>query len=471
MEALQVIFFSIPFLIAVGLAVGIAAFGGAVIGRPIVPLFMYLAVFAIFAQSSYGSIAPRSDPSIYFRGGGWLFFPAVLWALLVMVGWTWMGRLYSAAAPLPATPLLRWLWMWLALLLAHLAWGLFSGYDINEVLGVNGFVLIPWMLPLIVLMMWSARDETTLFWLARALVLTALAKSLFGLGRWAFFGGDEANVYQNFSKINIQLTFFDIGDNLVILLGAAVAMSLLVVQRSARRQRVWDAVYMLTVLLALACITLSFRRTAWLGVALASLLLLWRMNSPARIIVLLGGMPILFSGIVYASAMRLGTKANTSGLAGFLFDLTGSRFGGDTERLLELKLAFEAFVSSPLVGIGSWGRFASGNLISWQEQSTTPGAFVHSGVLLIAMKSGLLGLLLLGGLAWAFISHVRRMPRGLSPEATALVIAGCCGLLFMLPDIVIGTPFRQLRTTQLLAFCLGLPLMVTMALKLKHRGQ
>ena len=31
------------------------------------------------------------------------------------------------------------------------------------------------------------------------------------------------------------------------------------------------------------------------------------------------------------------------------------------------------------------------------------------------------------------------------------------GVLFMLPDILFGTPFIQVRTTQLLGFCLALP--------------
>jgi hypothetical protein len=34
---------------------------------------------------------------------------------------------------------------------------------------------------------------------------------------------------------------------------------------------------------------------------------------------------------------------------------------------------------------------------------------------------------------------------------------GAAGVLFMLPDILFGTPFIQVRTTQLLGFCMALP--------------
>lgn len=471
MEILQFVFLSIPYVLALGLALTIAIFGGVVIGRPIVPLVLYMAVFFIFAQSTYGSLEVRADPTVYFRGAGQLFFPALLWGLLVVLAWTWMGRKFAGAAPVPTPSVVLWLWGWFALLLAHTAWGLFAGHALADVLSVNGFVNIVWMLPLIVVMVWSARNEKTLLWVARLLVLTTLAKSAFGLGRWAFFGGDKSNVYQNFSRIDIKLTFFDIGDNLVLMLGIAVAVSFLLVRRETRRDRIWDSVYVLTVVLALACITLSYRRTAWVGLALAALLLVWKMNARARLPVMLTVVPLALGGIVYAASMRLGARSQVSGITSFIYDLISSRTGAETQRALELRLAWEAFTTSPVVGIGAWGRFASSGLIAWQDSTSSAGAFLHSGVLQIAMKTGLVGLILLAGLGWAFVSHVRKLPRELNPTATALVIAGCCGLLFMLPDVLIGTPFRQVRTTQLIAFCLGLPFMVAVALKLKLNGK
>jgi hypothetical protein len=110
------------------------------------------------------------------------------------------------------------------------------------------------------------------------------------------------------------------------------------------------------------------------------------------------------------------------------------------------------------LGIGSWGRYAATMLIAWQDP-TKPGAFLHSGILHILMKTGLLGLLLVIGVLAAFVREVRAC-KGYSVRGSALSFAGCCGLLFMLPDFLVGTPIPQFRTTQLIALCLALPFFV-----------
>jgi hypothetical protein len=78
-------------------------------------------------------------------------------------------------------------------------------------------------------------------------------------------------------------------------------------------------------------------------------------------------------------------------------------------------------------------------------------------VLHIALKAGLPGLVLLGGTIWAFTRFARPALRTLPPELLGLATAGAAGLAFMLPDLLVGTPFPQVRTTQMLAICLALP--------------
>jgi hypothetical protein len=109
-----------------------------------------------------------------------------------------------------------------------------------------------------------------------------------------------------------------------------------------------------------------------------------------------------------------------------------------------------------LTGIGSWGRYSGYQHISWQANAEG-GLFLHSGLLHVALKSGLPGLVVLGGTIWAFVAFARRALRTLPPEHLALATAGVAGLAFMLPDFLIGTPIPQVRTTQMLAFCLALP--------------
>ena len=138
--------------------------------------------------------------------------------------------------------------------------------------------------------------------------------------------------------------------------------------------------------------------------------------------------------------------------------------------MLELRLAAQEFFASPLWGNGAWGRYAATQQIAWQDASR-PGNFLHSGVLHVAMKTGLIGLTLLIGTIVSFISRVRNL-KSESPHATALVAAACMGLLFMVPDFLIGTPVIQFRTMQLIGVCLALPFFVAraQASSASHKG-
>jgi hypothetical protein len=75
----------------------------------------------------------------------------------------------------------------------------------------------------------------------------------------------------------------------------------------------------------------------------------------------------------------------------------------------------------------------------------------------IAFKTGLVGLVLLGGLVAALVIFWRKRSSVIESPLQPLAIAGIAGLLFMLPDMIIGTPIPQVRTMQMLAFCLALP--------------
>ena len=79
------------------------------------------------------------------------------------------------------------------------------------------------------------------------------------------------------------------------------------------------------------------------------------------------------------------------------------------------------------------------------------------------MKAGLVGVFLTGGLFWAFARQVRIASASSTAEQRALVMAGVAGLLFMVPDFLFGTPIAQIRTMQLVAFCFGLPCLVSAA--------
>ncbi len=467
LDLLKLFYLGQPFALAIGLALAVAAFGGAVLSRPVVPLVLYLAVYFVFAQSNFGSLDVYLANPVYSRGSGQLFYPALCWALLLMVFWAWLGRRFANQPALAPSPVRAWLWAWLALLLVHLVVGLVLGQQAADVLDAHGFVHLVWMLPLVVLLHGCARDERTLDGLGRLLVLAALAKALFGLVRLAFFGGDPSNVYQNWGNLGFQLAYFDLCDNLVCLLGAAAAAVMLFIAPAPRQGLGWRVTCALTLVLSVICIVLSYRRTAWGGMALAALWLLWWVDRRARWALLVGAVPVAAAVVAVVVSQRLRAQTGGTDVASFFFDLLGDRYGPESTRLLELKLAWQALTASPVVGIGAWGRYASSQLIPWQVLSG--GSFLHSGVLHIAMKAGLVGLVLLAGTVWAFGVEFRRALAVDHPAARVLLLTAPCGLLFLLPDMLFGTPVPQLRTMQMIGLCLGLPGLVAGAARVAGR--
>jgi len=473
-DILPYIYYSLPWLVVIGLSVAAVLGIGVGIVWPRFLVYPYLLVFFWVNSTSYGSLAVFASRSIYSRGSGMLFFGVVLWYVLgawlcarIAAGFTnnfansfanniATGRQRQGA---PACNLRPWFLAWTVLLAAHVGVGLVAGVPLADSLAPSGFSNIVWMAPLISLMLLAFRTREQALELARFIMLAGLARALFGLGRWALSGGDPNNVYANMNAIQIRLTFFDINDSLLCTLAFAIAAVALFQAPSGAaapaQGLLWRALAWVTLAATALCVVLSYRRTAWIGFLLAFAVILLRFPPARRLQLGLAAVPLAGAAMAFVAARRLAqTRAGADG--GLLHDMQSRRFGPESERVLELKLAFADFLAHPLAGIGAWGRYHGYQAISWQ---TNPdgGLFLHSGVLHIALKSGLLGTLLLVGTIVAFVLGARRALRSLPPELLGLGAAGAAGLAFMIPDLLIGTPFPQVRTTQMLALCLSLP--------------
>jgi hypothetical protein len=447
---------SLPFVVVVLLAVLAVVGMGVGMVWPRFLAYVYIAVFFFRNSTSYGSLAAAASPGVYSRGSGVLFFPLLLWC---MFG-AWCCARVSAGFqryPAPACNLRPWFLAWLLLLGGHVAVGMFSNVTLAEVLAPSGFSNIIWMAPLVSLMLLSFRTREHAVELSRFIMLAGLGRAMFGLARWAFLGGDPNNVYANMNDIKIKLTFFDINDSLLCTIAFAIAAVNLFQVVKNKRSLFWTTIDWATLCTTAACIVLSYRRSAWIGFVLAFLIIMMRFPLQRRIHMMALGAPVMGAGLLVAAIRRLGhTKGAGSGLSSLFYDMESKRFGAESERVLELKYALADFISHPLTGIGSWGRYTGYQHISWQA-GQDGGLFLHSGVLHIALKAGLPGLVLLGGTIWVFTRFARRALRTLPPELLGLATAGAAGLAFMLPDLLIGTPFPQVRTTQMLAICLALP--------------
>jgi hypothetical protein len=450
------VFMSVPFVVVLLLAVLSVAGMGIGLVWPRFLVYPYLCVFFLFNSTSYGSVAAAAGPGFYTRGSGLLYFALILWYMLG----AWCCARVSASfqrAPTPACNLRPWFLAWLALLLAHVAAAFFMDKKLAEALSPSGFSNIVWMAPLISLLLLSFRTREEVTELTRFILLAGLGRATFGLVRWAAFGGDPNNVYANMNAIKIKLTFFDINDSLLCCVAFSIAAVHLFQVVKTPRSRFWVAVEWMTLLTTAMCIMLSYRRTAWIGFLLAFAIVMMRFPLRRRVQLVTLGLPAMGAALMYVALKRFSqTKGAGGGLGSLFYDMESRRFGAESERVLELKFALADFLANPITGIGSWGRYTGYQRISWQA-NPDGGLFLHSGVLHVALKSGMLGLALFLGLAWAFFRFSRHALREVPPEYLGLATAGVAGIAFMLPDFLVGTPIPQVRTTQMLAICMALP--------------
>jgi hypothetical protein len=464
-EYLPYIYATLPFAVVLALALlAVVAIGVGMV-QPRFLVYPYLAVFFLMNSTSYGNLSIYSSSGIYSRGSGLLYFSLVLWCML---GAWCCARISSNFKSLaaPSCNLRPWFLAWFLLLLAHVVAAMFIGKKLSEALSPSGFANIVWMAPLVSLLLLAFRTRAHAIELARFIMLAGLGRALYGLGRWAVTGGDPNNVYANMNAIKIKLTFFDINDSLLCALAFSIAALHLFQAAKAEavaRSRLWIGLESMTLAATSLCIVLSYRRTAWIGFVLALLVLMWRFPARRRNGLIALGLPLLAPALGYVAVQRLSqTKGASAGMTSLVYDMRSNRFGAESERVLELKLALADFLANPLTGIGSWGRYTGHQRISWQT-GLDGGQFIHSGILHVGLKTGLVGMVLLFGTAWAFISFSRRALRLLPPELVGLGTAGVAGLAFMLPDMLVGTPFPQVRTSQMLAVCLALPYLASAA--------
>ena len=418
----------------------------------------YVLVLALFNQNT-GGLADASPP-IYSRGQGTLFFPWFIWALwlLAVVALLRDKLLHTPTARCSLRP---WIVALVLLFLAHCGIGLALSIPARESLSGYGLIHVANMGVLALLMLRTVDSRKALDLFIGAALVVIAARDVFGIVRFLFFGGDPANPYDYSSYApGAKLTFFDINDSLLAGIAAAYCgFRLLHDYDSLRTAQKWF--FAGVIALALATIMFSLRRTAWGGLALASALIVLLAPGRKRLAV---GIPIagvLAMGLAILLFKRLGVAWERAqvGWSALYYDMVGgSHYGQASLRALELQLGWEAYLESPLFGQGPWGRFAaySGFGESWHGGEGAFG-YVHSGVIHLLFKSGLVGFTLFCGLVGSFFLYVKRIYPSLAPRYRAVAVMGTAGMLFMMPDIFFGTPFIQIRTTLLIGLCLALP--------------
>jgi hypothetical protein len=428
---------------------------GFVLKAPKLVVLGFLTVIFMFSESSWGELT--ADNNIYSRGVGIFYFSLLNMTLLVAGVAMLVKRLanpYDSSHLAP--PMSKYLMAFVFLLFAHLIIGMMSGVAIDVILGPRGILNVLNMLVFMYLVIMAFQDEKDAQRLLYLILALALVRGLFGLVRYAWFGGDSANPYRNFDGFDIKILFFDIGDNFVASLAAFCSAWLL--SSSQVRLSFFNRVFLWGLLvLEIAAVALSFRRSAMLGLGLMFLLLLARL--PMRKMIQYGalatGSLMLIAVIFFQNRLQFAGHGASKGiLAALIFDVnpeTNAAYG----RFYELYAAAKSVGDNWLFGLGTWGTFTGDQEALAYHMGVFD--FIHSGFGHIIMKTGVVGLVLFSLLLIAYVSYYLRHRTLVTGFRRLLADAGFGGLLFWMPTLLIGTPIIEFRTMLLIGLTLALP--------------
>lgn len=431
----------------------IAFIVGMVIQAPKLVALGFVGVLFMFADATYGKL--QIEGSIYARGVGVFYFSMLHLALLVSGFAVLCKKLAVPGAPQLAPPLAKWFFALLFLMLCHVVVGLMQGVDLNVILGYNGFMNVLNMLVFMYVLIEAFKSDGDKERLLLAIIGLAAIRAMFGLVRYAFFGGDAANPYRNFDNLDIKLVFFEIGDNFVVSLGAFCAAWLLM-SPHARLSGLKRLGLFALMIMQIAAVALSFRRSSLIGLALMFTLLVLRLPGRQRLIVMLfaAGFLSAIATVFFQQRLQYAEDSNTSGiLSSLVFDI--ARADVEDSRFYELYAAAKSLGDNWLIGLGSWGTFTGDDELLFYHGGQYD--FVHSGFGHLILKAGVIGVLLFCGLLYAYAAHYFKSRKYLSGNALLISDAGFAGFLFWVPTLLVGTPIIEFRTMLLLGLTLAMP--------------
>lgn len=409
-------------------------------------LLGYLAIHFVAPGSTWG--AEEYTRPIYGRGGGQLFLSFINWALigfyLIRV---YLDKWHGYASPVMT--LRPYFILFNLMFLGHIVVGSLIDIPFKDSAAGGGVMYVSMMTLLVLLMARTFRDIKDLDRLAIVFLLAVLGHGIYGLIRFAFFGGDPINPYENYEKLNVKLVFFDINDGLLATMAVVYALWKLSWEKDLPN---WErAVYWLVLATEIAVVLLSYRRSGWLGMGIALAVVALYLPKATRLL-LAFGIGLAAPIIALLNSSRFKSGSDSSEYLGLISSVTGHATEQGT-RSAEWAMALDTIRDHVFLGAGTWGQLGQG-VIGWHFGAY---GFVHNAILHLWMKSGLLGLGLFFGAMIAWAIFLVKLLRRLAPEQQLLAIMGMAGVLFLIPSFIAGTPTIEWRTMQLFGFALALP--------------
>ena len=414
----------------------------------------FVAILCVFSSSTWGQL--QEENTLYARGTGLFYFSLINLLLWVAVAAAAMRQSTNHATVTTSAPFSRFLAAFAFLLLAHVVVGLVADKELTLIFSYNGILNILNLLLFSWLLFSTLTTQDNRQSLIKLFLILAGVRALFGVIRYQWFEGDSANPYRNFESLDMKLVFFDIGDNYIAAL-AAFCLAWLLLMPTVRI-KLWQRIFMSGwLVIEIATVALSFRRSSLIGLALMILVLIWQLPWRRRIAVVAVSSFAMMTASATLLRERLQFNVNnqsTGFLSSLLYDVGPDR-ATETSRFYELESAARSLEGNWWFGLGSWGSFYGNEDIL--DYHFGKFDFVHSGFGHVILKSGILGLTLFLGLLVTFIIHYLQRRKHLSGTSALLADAGFAGFLFWTPTLLIGTPIIEFRSMLLIGFTLALP--------------
>jgi hypothetical protein len=423
-------------------------------GQPAVTTLGYVAILCLFSSSTWGQL--QEENTLYSRGTGMFYFSLLNILLWIATAAAATRQFMSNTQIKLPSPFNYFVIAFSFLLLAHVVLGLMTGKDLPLILGYNGLInilnsaLFSWLLLSTLI---TEKNQQTLI---KLLLGLAAVRAVFGLIRYQWFDGDSANPYRNFESLDIKLVYFDICDNYIAAF-AAFCLAWLLLTPSVR-MKLWQRIFIASWLVVeVATVALSFRRSSLIGLGLMTVVLIMQLPWQRRLWLIATSSLAMIGASATLMRERLQFNVNNpdSGfLSSLLYDVGPDR-ATQASRFYELEAAARSLDGNWLFGLGSWGSFYGDEDIL--DYHFGKFDFVHSGFGHVILKSGLLGLALFVGLLLTFTIHYFKHRKQLMGSSALLADAGFAGLLFWMPTLLIGTPIIEFRSMLLLGMTLALP--------------
>lgn len=454
--------YSKPVMWVLALALGSVAVLAAFIANPKWPALGLFLVILSFINPSYGFLN-EAPTDVYGWGVGKLPFPLIQFYLYGLFMAVLFRNLFIGAHPLRQAGGI-WLILFALMYAGHFVAGLGEVRHWLHLFNAFGMIHVLHMGMLVYIMVTVLDREDDLRTFIKLFLAIAVARAIFGLGRYLLFGGDPQNAYANFGNTNIKITFWDVNEGLIASIAAFYFLWRLFYDW-AMLKPAWRWIFLACLILEVLVVMLSFRRSNLFGFVMVGAYFLMLMPWRKRLIYSILGVAVLVPSVLAVSAYRAQETFGTRQLSVFEIlspDASESdKLADRGSRFYELKVAFRSLEDNPVLGIGTWNAFKVGPGDAYSLAYHRGNFhFVHSGLGHILLKSGVLGLVLfLGTLlaAWRFAGKARPY---VSPRYRALFESYRAGLWFMIPTLLFGTPIIETRTMLWMGMTLAIPIAV-----------